>query len=488
MHARINAVLSLVVASLFLFPGTSSCGRLRKPVFAGTWYPGEAGELRDMVRLCMEGASGSLPAGEIIGLVSPHAGYLYSGKVAGYAYRLVRGRKYDAVILVGPSHRYAFHGASVYSSGAWETPLGTFRIDETLAKSILGKSPLLSDIEEAHAKEHSLEIQLPFVREALGDVPIVPIVMGDQDLETARSLGGAIASAVKGKKCLLIASSDLSHYHSGEVADRMDALFTERLSALDAVGIAKGLESGIFEACGGGPVMAVLIASMQLGAGRVEILKRADSGDITGDKSSVVGYLAAAVLAGKEKQEGESKMGENLVTPEDQRYLHEIVKEVIGAKLEGRAPEIRARKSPVLEERRGAFVTLTIEGRLRGCMGQLVPTGSLVDVVKEMALAAAFSDPRFTPLTREEFEKVEIEISVLTPLERTDDPEKIEVGKHGIYIRKGFQSGVLLPQVAADQGWDRQEFLDATCRKAGLPGKCWKEGEAEIYIFTAQIF
>lgn len=488
MHAKRSPVLILVLLSLTACTPASTSERLRKPVFAGTWYPGSPGELRETVKKYMEQASGNLQAGEVLGLVSPHAGYVYSGRIAGYSYRLVRGRKYDVVLLVGPSHRYAFHGASVYSSGAWETPLGTFRIDEPLAKSLLEKNPLIKDIGEAHAREHSLELQLPFVREALGELPIVPIVMGDQDLETAKILGSAIASASKGKKVLLIASSDLSHYHSGQEAHRMDGLFADRLKAMDAVGIAEGLGRGVFEACGGGPVVAVLFAAKELGARRVEILSRGDSGDVTGDEDSVVGYLAAAILVGGETEGVAPEPGTDSLGDDDKRYLREVVREVIGARLEKRTPRIQARNSPSLEAKRAAFVTLTIEGRLRGCMGQLVATASLLDAVKEMALAAAFGDPRFAPLTGEELEKLDCEISVLSPLAMTDRPEDIVVGTHGIYLRKGRQSGVLLPQVAAQQGWTRQEFLDATCRKAGLPAESWKDGETEIYIFTAQVF
>jgi hypothetical protein len=312
--------------------------------------------------------------------------------------------------------------------------------------------------------------------------------MGDQDFATARVLASAIATAVKGKKCLLIASSDLSHYHPGDVANRMDGLFAERLEALDVPGIAAGLRRGQFEACGGGPVMAVLLASRELGAGQVEILERTHSGHVTGDESSVVGYLAAAILAGPPGLETTGCTDAEAIGRADQLTLHEIARETIAAGLDKRAPALRTASSPALAAQRAVFVTLTIGGSLRGCMGQMVPRASLSDAVKEMALAAAFSDPRFPPLTREEFEKVEITISVLSSLRSIDDPQEVAPGTHGVYLRQGLRSGVLLPQVAVEQGWNRQQFLDATCRKAGLPAGCWQEDLTEIYVFTAQVF
>jgi AmmeMemoRadiSam system protein A len=363
-------------------------------------------------------------------------------------------------------------------------------VDEAVAKAILDHDSLIKDIESAHAREHSLELQLPFVIEAIGEVPIVPIAMGGQDIENVKRVAGAIASALKGKRGLIIASSDLSHFHDGDTADRIDNKLIEKVKEMEPAAFVSDLQSGVIEACGGGPVAAMLMASKELGATGISILNYRNSGDVTGDRSSVVGYLAAAVFKANGERTKGSAVGEEtqLISTEDQEYLLEVVKETIRAKLEGEKPSYEKSDSKVLGERWGAFVTLKIADRLRGCIGQLIPSGELLEVIKGMAIAAAFEDPRFTPLTKEEFEHVEIEISVLSPLQKIDDPAKVEVGKHGIYMRKGIRTGVLLPQVAVEQGWNRDQFLRATCRKAGLPAGCWEESETEIYIFSGQVF
>lgn len=485
-------VQKIIISCLFIliFPVTMSSGeRIRMPVFAGTWYPKDETELTATLKSYIEDAKVESVGGEVIGLICPHAGYIYSGKVAAHAYRTLKGKSYDVVVLVGPSHRYPFKGASVYSQGSWVSPLGVLKIEESVAKSILDHDETIRDIEAAHVKEHSLELQLPFIIEMLGQVPIVPIVMGEQDLENVRIVAEAIASALRGKKGLIIASSDLSHYHDGATADKMDARLIDFVKAMDTKGLMDELRKGSIEACGGGPIAVALMASRELGADRVKILKHTNSGDVTNDYGSVVGYLAAVLYRSERNKEGNSPGWQgSVINSDDQEYLHEIVRETIRAALEGTEPLYEKRESKALHERRGAFVTLKIDGKLRGCMGQLVPAGSLIEVVKAMAIAAAFKDPRFRPVTKEEFELLEIEISVLTPLELIHDPNNVKVGTHGIYIRKGFNSGVLLPQVATEQGWNRVEFLDATCRKAGLPEGTWREEGTEIYTFSAQVF
>ena len=371
----------------------------------------------------------------------------------------------------------------------WETPIGNLHIEEKIARKILDFHSSITEDEAAFAKEHSLEIQLPFVIEALGEVAIVPIIMGTQNLESVKIVAGAVASALHGRKGLIIASSDLSHYHSGKIADKLDAKLIERVENLDPTGLMNGLQSGDFEACGGGPIAAMLMASKQLGADSVSILRHSNSGHVTGDFSNVVGYLSAVVLK-TEKPEGvhKKKQKTEFLNMQEQNYLLEVVKETISAKLNKREPVFEKNPSPVLKEKRGIFVTLKRDGRLRGCIGQLQPTGELFDVVREMARAAAFEDPRFQPVTLPEFDQLEVEISVLTPPKRIENPESVVVGTHGLFLKSGYRSGVLLPQVAVEQNWDRVQFLDATCRKAGLPKGCWKDNNTEIYIFRAQVF
>jgi len=222
------------------------------------------------------------------------------------------------------------------------------------------------------------------------------------------------------------------------------------------------------------------------------VVKYLNSGDVTGDQRRVVGYAAGVfykAAGGKEKMKEEKKVGVDLgLSEEEKKTLHHIAKTVIENKARGKdLPEFKI-ESPVLKENRGAFVTLQKKGQLRGCIGYIEGHGPLHNTIKEMAEAAAFRDPRFSPVKEKELVELEIEISVLTPLRRVKDVNEIQVGTHGIYIKKGWNSGLLLPQVATEYGWDRQTFLDHTCQKAGLPFAAWKEKDTEIYIFSADIF
>jgi hypothetical protein len=266
---------------------------LRKSVIAGSWYPGNPSILkRDIVNYFNSVPELKLQ-GEVVGLIAPHAGYIYSGQVAAHAYQLIRGQHYDAVIVVGPSHRAAFHGVSVFSKGGFETPLGIISIAEELAEKIKNLSEIIADIPGAHLQEHSVEIQLPFLQVALGDFSFLPLVMGDQDADTCRQLAAAIYEATRGKKILIVGSSDLSHFYNYNTAKKMDAVALEYLKNGDADGLLQSLENGEVEACGGGPMAVTILAARMMKADKAHLLKYANSGDVTGDKNSVVGYAAA---------------------------------------------------------------------------------------------------------------------------------------------------------------------------------------------------
>jgi len=268
---------------------------VRKSVIAGSWYPGNPSVLkRDIKKYFDAVVDAGVGAEDVVGLISPHAGYMYSGHVAAYSYKLVSGGRYDAVIVIGPSHRVAFHGASIVSRGGFETPLGIVPIAEDLAEKIKQSGGAVADIPQAHAQEHSVEIQLPFLQVALGDFSFVPLVMGSQDRMTCYELAGQIFEAVGDKNVLLIGSSDLSHFYHDHTARRMDAIAVEHLKRFDADGLLRDIEEGVVEACGGGPMAVVMIVAGRMKARKALFLKYANSGDITGDKSSVVGYAAAA--------------------------------------------------------------------------------------------------------------------------------------------------------------------------------------------------
>jgi AmmeMemoRadiSam system protein B/AmmeMemoRadiSam system protein A len=465
---------------------------LRRPAVAGSFYPDDAQTLSRQVRDYLSRASKGEAAGEIIALISPHAGYMYSGLVAAHAFKMVEGMKFDAVVVVAPSHRVAFQGVSVYDRGGYETPLGILPVDQDLCRKLMADRDFFRFVPQAHSQEHSLEVQLPFIQEAVGNLPLVPMIIMDQSYSTCERLGKAVARAVKGKKVLLVASTDLSHYHRYDEAVQMDKVILDDIRLFDPQKLSRDLASGRGEACGAGPVIAVMVAAKELGANRSQILKYLNSGDVTGDHSGVVGYAAAVFFRNSspgEKETDRKKAGISLgLTGEEKKILLQVAQSSIERQLKGEKPSRIEISGEHLKERRGAFVSLHKHGQLRGCIGTIHPNKPLHQVVEEMAAAAAFEDSRFDPLTAHELKDLTLEISVLTPLQRVKDIKEIEVGLHGLYIKKGFYSGLLLPQVATDYRWNRQTFLEETCRKAGLPRDAWKEKGTEIYLFSADIF
>lgn len=467
--------------------------RIRESVIAGSWYPGDPETLRKTIRTYLDKVPEPSVPGQLMALISPHAGYVYSGQVAAYAYKFLEKQKFQTVVVIAPSHRAHFEGVSIYDRGGFRTPLGVIPLDKDLVTALKNKDHRIRYVPEAHSQEHSLEIQLPFLQVLIPDIKLVPLVMGEQNLTTCKWLAEAVADTIRNKSVLMVASTDLSHFHSGDIARKMDQLVVDRVQAFDPEGLYQKLVAGECEACGGGPMISTMIAARLLGATKAQVVKYAHSGDVTGDHHRVVGYMAAAIWnnPGKpsKKEEEVSSTGETLgLTSTEKEYLKKVASETIEAKLQGRKPPKFDAITPTLKEPRGAFVTLHKHGQLRGCIGHLVAHYPLLETIEKMAIAAAFEDPRFQPVQLSEFKDLDIEISVLTPMKKITDVNEIEVGKHGIYIKKGFASGVLLPQVATEYGWDRITFLEQTCRKAGLPLNAWKERDAEIYIFSAEIF
>lgn len=273
--------------------------RERQPAVAGTWYPGSAGALTRDVDAYLEQADVTV-AGEVQAVIAPHAGLMFSGPVGAWAYKAAAAGHYDVAVLVGPSHYVGFEGVSVWPSGTFQTPLGPAAVDAELAGRLL-VSPIARDLPAAHQHEHSLEMQLPFIRRLFPALPIVPVVIGYQTRETIDALGSLLASALRDRRALLVASTDLSHFFDAETADRLDGRVRQFVDAFDADGLL-GLyeqypeeERGRYVACGGGAAIAVMQAARQLGASHARVLRYAHSGQISGDDSAVVGYLAAAI-------------------------------------------------------------------------------------------------------------------------------------------------------------------------------------------------
>ena len=273
---------------------------MRDATVAGSWYPGTAKAIVAEVEAYLERVTTPRPSGRLVALVSPHAGLRYSGPVAAYAYAALCDRAGLTVVLVGPSHHYAFDGIALWARGAFATPLGETPIDEELAGALLAASEAVVDGRRPHLDEHSLEMQLPFLQHLCPDLRIVPALMGRQTRASVEGLAAALAVVLprSSRPVLLVASSDLSHYHPAPVANRLDALVIDDVARLDSERLMSRLEKEPEHACGGGPMVAVMRAAKALGANQSSVLRYADSGDVgERDKSRVVGYLAAALTA-----------------------------------------------------------------------------------------------------------------------------------------------------------------------------------------------
>ncbi len=568
---------------------------VRKPILAGLWYPAASDELSAMVKGFLDQAHPAEPRGRILALVAPHAGYPFSGPTAAFAYKLVAEKPFDTVVVVAPSHHIGFPGVSVYDQGGFETPLGVMPLDQDFINRLKKADPTVEYFPLAHSREHSIEVQIPFLQTVLPKARLVPLVMGDQGSAAVSRLGAALAKTVsesRGKAVLLVASSDLSHYHGQDQARAMDERVRASIQAFSAKDLAACLGEGTCEACGGGPVLAVMQAAQALGATQGKVLAMADSSLASGDTEAVVGYLAAALIQPEAQapppgQAGGQTPGQlpgqtpapgpgqpkpalaptpaapakpvpaaptvqpqglapelrpitrmadfstpwlrpaqafqspgfvlaqadsdqpparkspakprarprakglkpgQTYTNHDRARLLALAREAIVARLSGRNFAAPADLPKALLQPRGAFVTLSVKSQLRGCIGTLAAKSPLHLTVAAMAQAAAFEDPRFPPLTPADLGSLEIEISVLSPITPLPDPDQVEVGRHGLVVQKGQRMGLLLPQVAREFAFDRRQFLEAVCEKAGLAPGCWKDPAAKLSVFTAEVF
>jgi AmmeMemoRadiSam system protein B len=270
---------------------------VRKSIIAGSWYPGRPESLRSQIQGFLQSVPESAAStGELLALIVPHAGYAYSGGVAAHAYKLLLKENFQQVVIVAPSHRHAFRGASIDRKTGYETPLGVVPVNAALSESLGQQSPVFKYIPEGHAQEHSLEIQIPFLQETLKDFSLVAVIQGSQDEETSLEISRALARVLQGKRVLLVASTDLSHFHPYEQARALDRRVEDRVAAFDEAGLMQDLGGERVEACGGGIMVTVMKAARLLGANRSQVLHYANSGDVTGDRSGVVGYLAAALF------------------------------------------------------------------------------------------------------------------------------------------------------------------------------------------------
>ena len=453
----------------------------------------------------------------IAALIVPHAGYYFSGNVAASAYaRLDPERKYKRIFLLGPSHHEWLDGASVNTEADYyATPLGQVRVDHETAALLTNTDGTNDDLNtdgtdltdlstntngtndtnsifryrpEAHDREHCLEVQLPFLQRRLKEVPpIVPIIISTNDFEKLQQIAKALKPYFTDEN-LFIVSSDFSHYPSYGDACAVDAKTGKAIESGDVeqfiATIQANARSGIrnlaTSACGELAIVTLML--MMDSQYQVKHIMYQNSGDIDDhDPTRVVGYHSFAILRGEEKTFS--------LSDKEKKTLKDIAYNSIRDSLDGKRiaqPTLNSQFS-ILNSKCGAFVSLHKQGRLRGCIGHFGEDVPLYEIVAEMARAAAFEDPRFLPVTRDELDELDIEISVLTPMRRIQNLDEFQLHKHGIYIKKGYRSGTFLPQVADEVNWTKEEFVGHCSQdKAGLGWDGWKD--AELYIYEAIVF
>lgn len=472
---------------------------VRPPAVAGKFYPQDGKKLRLAVEAYLADASPSRGE-QPLALVVPHAGYVYSGQIAADAFKQAAGYEIDLVVILGTNHTVPpFDSVSVFQGRGYATPLGVAMTDQTAARALLASGFIY--LPEAHAAEHSEEVQVPFVQVLFPKAKIVTAIMGRQDLTLATRFGQALARVLKDRKALVVASSDLSHYPPYDEAVAADRATLGAVASLDPKAVAEsmarqmrtgrpGLETC---ACGEGAILAAMVAAKAMGATRGTVLSYANSGDTAvGEPDRVVGYGAVVFTAGPG---GADTLALDAPRVDRDAHLSEadklVLLKIARATVErylttGTLPLPRA-STPALRSKQGAFVTLKKNGDLRGCIGHMAEDVPLAQLVSRMALAAAFEDTRFSPVRAEELSSLELEISVLTPLSPVPGPGAVVVGRDGVVVRKAGRSAVFLPQVASEQGWSRDELLDHLCEKAGLPRDCWRR-DCQLLTFRAIVF
>jgi len=455
---------------------------IKKPNVAGAFYPDNPQELSSILDNLFSKANPEPVKGKILVLISPHAGYGYSGQTAAFGYKLIKNIDYKTIIIIGTSHYYGFSGVAVYPKGFFRTPLGDLEVDKDFAQKLLDKKDNIVFQPQAFEKEHSVEVQLPFLQKSFAKFMIVPIVMGDCTFSTCQDLAGLLKDAIGNRNdVLVVVSTDMYHGYDYKEADEIDSLTLSYIKNMDAEGLYYGLREAKLQFCGGFGVVSAIVLAKSLGYNTPKVLSHTNSAVVTGNiKKGIwtVGYASCVIDQEKD-----------MLNINQRNKLLEIARKSIETYLKnGKKFEVKE-DDPALLKEMGAFVTLNEGGQLRGCIGNLVGRQPLYLTIRDMAIEAATGDPRFSKVNSEELKNIKIEISVLSPMQKVGSAEEIQLGTHGVLVRKGFNSGVFLPQVATETGWSKEEFLSTLCtQKAGLNSDAWKDKSTELYVFTAEVF
>ncbi|MFA5024501.1 MAG: AmmeMemoRadiSam system protein B [Patescibacteria group bacterium] len=465
---------------------------IRPMAFNDQFYPGDKTELSREINNYLAQA----PLAQIKGvkvLMVPHAGYDYSASVMAAAYKTIIGQKIKRIYLIANSHKNYFSGVALDDSEAWETPLGLIKIDQTKVVALTKASSNIQINRAYQQNDHVIEVQLPFLQTVLGkDFKIIPILFGNTADNAYSELADILIKNLEPGD-LIVVSSDMSHYPSAQIANKVDAETLKLIKEKDLTGLISYSQTALTTEpgeetilCGLEAVKTALTLATKLNL-TPKILMYKNSGDtLFGDKNKVVGYGAVAFT---DNQSGALANGETLNQTE-QEILKDIARETIEKYVEDRIiPEFKI-KDERLNKIQGAFVTLKKKGELRGCIGETIAAAPLWQVVRDMAIAAATDDNRFNPVAPEELKDLTYEVSVLSVPQAINDWRQIRLGQDGVIVKKGFKSGVFLPQVATETNWTLEEFLSQLCvQKAGLAADCYKNDSAvEISIFQTQVF
>jgi len=464
--------------------GINSKSTIRPAAVAGQFYPASRGELEQVVKANLEAAPTTATKGTTKMIIIPHAGYEYSAGVAALAYKALTGQKIKRVYLLGNSHHDYFSGLAADNHDFWETPLGHVPVDMEKTKELMAASPLIKINNVPHEPEHDLEVQLPFLQIILGSsFKIVPLLFGNSD-NNDYEVAGKILAANLADGDLIVISSDLSHYPSCEVANKIDRQTLEFIANQDLIGLSKWAKDALSVPddvqtilCGLEAVKTAMVLAKQLNL-EPQVLGYKNSGDILGgDKRRVVGY-GAIIFTSSDLNSAEQKILRNIAQTSVENYVKN--KKILEFEI----------KDERLKAIQGAFVTLKKNGELRGCIGQIIADSPLWQVVRDMAIAAATEDNRFYPVTIDELTQLDYEISVLSVPRLISNWRQIRLGQDGVIVRKGRRSGVFLPQVATESGWTKEKFLSELCsQKAGLASDCYQnDPEVELSVFQAQVF
>ncbi len=417
----------------------------RNPVAAGLYYPASASQLRAMIETLVDEKA---EKEEVIGLVMPHAGYPYSGPVAGAAISRVKFK--DTFIIMGPSHTGMGKPFSIMTEGVWETPLGEVEIDSELAGRILAASKNLQEDYLAHQQEHAVEVQIPFLQYFKPDIRIVPIVLAYADPAAYKEIGREIGRVLKemNKEAVIIASGDMTHYESQESAEKKDSQAIEAILNLDEDELTRRYEELNISMCAHGPAVCLISAAKELGATEVELVKYQTSGNTTGDYSAVVGYAGIIIRAVR------------------MHPLVSLAKETVEAHIrEGKSPPPPAGPTPEMKERAGVFVSIHKLGALRGCIGTFEPRqANVAEEVITNAVSSATEDPRFPPISPEELKDLDYSVDVLSKPEPVADVSHLDPKKYGVIVECGWRKGLLLPDL---EGVDTVDYQIDICRQKG---------------------